>query len=356
MTIKVFYSWQSDINAKYNRYFQLDCLKAAIKKINQEFDLKESIREDHDTKGVPGSPDIATTILSKIESSDIFIGDITFVSFSESGRALSNPNVLIELGYAMHALGDERVINVINTSFGEADGNIPFDLAHKRWPISYELSDRNISDKAEVKKNLIDSFVSALKPYAKQPKVVGPKFASNGEKVKHQEVVRQQLSEYIQKINHEKLRRRVILRDLDRVDNYPEVSDDDGISPWFKVELAQLYHRGVQVFLQAGALSLCEDGSFRFRDTKSGEQGDERVFLVGEIPFVNIETINFDGDEYDYFPHIFCHFSEKNQEPYERLIFCKEIDMGHGYKHYSEIETLANVQENSKKYGLQYFA
>lgn len=356
MTIKVFYSWQSDTHAKYNRYFQLDCLKAAIKKVNQEFDLKESMREDHDTKGVSGSPDIATTILSKIESSDIFIGDITFVSFSESDRALSNPNVLIELGYAMHALGDERVINVINTSFGEAKGNIPFDLAHKRWPISYELSDKNISNKAEVKKKLIDSFVSALKPYAKQPKAVGLKFSSNGEKVRHQEVMRQQLSEYIQNINHGKLRRRVILRDLDRLDNYPEVSDDVGISSWFKVELAQLYHRGVQIFLGAGGLSLCEDGSYRFRDTKCREQGDERVFLVGEIPFTNIETINFDGDEYDYCPHIFCHFSEKSQEPYERLIFCKEIDMGHGYKHYSEIETLENVQENSKKYGLQYFA
>jgi hypothetical protein len=211
VTIKVFYSWQSDLNAKYNRYFQLDCLKAAVKKVNQEFDLKESMREDHDTKGVAGSPDIATTILFKIESSDIFIGDISFVSFSDNNRALSNPNVLIELGYAMHALGDERVINVINTAFGEPEGNIPFDLAHKRWPISYELSDKNFTDKAIVKKNLIDSFVSALKPYAKQPKVVGPKFSSNGDKVKHQEAVRKQLSEYIQKINHEKLRRRVIL-------------------------------------------------------------------------------------------------------------------------------------------------
>jgi hypothetical protein len=356
VTIKVFYSWQSDINAKYNRYFQLDCLKSAVKKINQELDLKESMREDHDTKGVAGSPDIASTILSKIENSDIFIGDITFVAFSDNNRALSNPNVLIELGYAMHALSDERVINVINTAFGEPKDNIPFDLAHKRWPISYELSDKNVSDKAVVKKALIESFVSALKPYAKLPKVAGPKFSSNSDKIKHQEEIRKQLSEYIQKINHEKLRRRVILRDLDRADHYPEASDGDGISSWFKVELAQLYHRGVQVFLQAGALSICEDGSYRFRDTQKGEQGDERVFLVGEIPFINIETINFDGDEYDYSPHIYCHFSEKNQEPYERLIFCKEIDMGHGYKHYSEVGTLSSVQENSKKYGLQYFA
>lgn len=356
MSIKIFYSWQSDINAKYNRHFQLDCLKLAVKKINQEFELKESMREDYDTKGVTGSPDIASTILLKIETSDIFIGDITFVSFSNKNRALSNPNVLIELGYAMHALGNERVINIINTAFGEPKGNIPFDLAHKRWPINYKLSEENYTDKAEVKKGLVDSFVSALKPYAKQPKIIGPSFSTNGEKIQHQEAMRKQLSEYIQKINHEKLRRRVILRDLDRNDQYPEVSDDEGISPWFKVELAQLYHRGVQVFLQAGALVLCEDGSFRFRDTKGGEKGDERVFLVGEIPFTNIETINFEGDEYDYFPHIFCHFAEKNHEPYERLIFCKEIDMGHGFKHYSEVETVENIQKNSEKYGIKYFS
>lgn len=357
MSIKVFYSWQSDINAKYNRYFQLDCLKAAVKKISQELDLKEPIREDHDTKGISGSPDISSSILLKIENSDVFIGDITFIAVSENERALSNPNVLIELGYAMHAVGDERVINIINTAFGEPKGNIPFDLAHKRWPITYKLSDKNYSDKAEVKTKLIGSLLSALKPFAKQPKVTGPKFSSNGEKVRHQEAIRKQLTEYIQKLNHENLRRRVILRDLDRTNHYPDISDEElGISAWFKVELAQIYHRGVQVFLQAGALVICDDGSYRFRDAKKGEKGDERVFLVGEIPFVNIETINFDGDEYDYFPHIFCHFSEENQEPYERLILCKEIDMGHGHKYYSEVESLDRVQQNSKKYGLQYFA
>lgn len=355
MTVKVFYSWQSDIKAKYNRYFQLDCLKAAIKRINQELELKEAIREDHDTKDVTGSPDIASTIFSKIENSDIFIGDITFISFSDKSRALSNPNVLIELGYAIHALGSERVINVVNTAFGELEGNMPFDLAHKRWPISYELSEKNFFEKEVVKQKLVELFVRALKPYAKTPKVSGPKFSKNSDKIRHQEAIRGQLSEYIQKITHEKLRRKVIIRDLDRSDHYPDVSDGEGIYPWFSVELAQLYHRGVQVFLRDGTLSKCEDGNYRFRDISKGEQGDERVFLVGEIPFINIETINFDGYEYDYIPHIYCHFSEDDHEPYERLIFCKEIDMGHGHKYYQEVETLSKVQENSKQYDLHDF-
>jgi hypothetical protein len=139
MCIKVFYSWQSDISRKYNHNFQLDCLKAAVKKLNRELELKVPIRTDHDTKDIAGSPDIASTILQKIEDSDVFLGDITFISFSHK-RALPNPNVLIELGYALHCLSDSRVINIINTAFGKPEGNIPFDLAHKRWPITYNLN------------------------------------------------------------------------------------------------------------------------------------------------------------------------------------------------------------------------
>ena len=346
MSIKIFYSWQSDIDSKYNRNFQLDCLKAAISKLNQELDLREPIRADHDTKDVAGSPDISSTILQKIESSDVFLGDITFIAFSDK-RALSNPNVLIELGYALHCLSDARVINIVNTAFGKPEGNIPFDLAHKRWPITYCLNEDNLSDKPTVKKELVNKICVALNPYINKPKITGPKYNNNAEKIQHQEKIRSEIGSYIQKINTEKLRRKVIIRDIDRADSYPEISNEKGISPWFKVELAQTYHRGVQVFLQAGALVTKDDGSLRFRDLKAGEKGDLRVFLVGEIPFLNIEVINWEGDEYDCYPHFYCHFFGKNDEPYERIIFCTEVDMGNGHKHYSEVDTFENIRKNS---------
>ncbi|HGS5804003.1 TPA: hypothetical protein ACMD0U_000257 [Vibrio parahaemolyticus] len=354
--MRVFYSWQSDTEAKFNRHFQLDCLKAAVKQINRELELDEPLREDHDTKGETGSPDIASTILNKIENCEVFLADITFVCHSERERALSNPNVLIELGYAMHAIGSGRIINIMNTAFGKPEGNIPFDLAHKRWPITYSLSSDNYSEKSQIKRDLVALLVQAIKPYAKQQKVTKPVFVNNAEKIRHIEEIRKQLGSYIQNINTQGLRRKVNIRDIDRVESYPEVMEDQGISPWFKVELAQPYHRGIQVFLRAGAIVSCDDGTYRFRDHSKGEKGDERVFLIGEIPFSNIVTINFDGDEYDYFPHIFCHFSELAGEPYERLIICKEIDMGNGHKYYSEIETLENMQRNSEKYGVKHFA
>jgi len=40
-----------------------------------------------------------------------------------------------------------------------------------------------------------------------------------------------------------------IVRDLKRMDVYPELSPSRGISPWFKVEIKGLYHRGLEVFL-----------------------------------------------------------------------------------------------------------
>ncbi len=352
--MKVFYSWQSDTEAKFNRHFQLDCLKAAVKKINRELELDEPIREDHDTKGITGTPDIASTILSKIESCEVFLADITFICHSEK-RALSNPNVLIELGYAMHALGSDRVINIMNTAFGEPKDKIPFDLAHKRWPITYNLSDDNYSKKPQIKANLIAVLVEAITPFAKQRKVTKPVFKNNAEKIKHEEELRKQLGDYIQEINNNKFRRRVIIRDVDRVSSYPEVAEEEGISPWFKVELANLYHRGVQVILNVGDVTLCDDGTYRFCDRSKGENGDERVFLIGEIPFSNIVTVNFDGDEYDYFPHIFCHFSEPKGEPYERLIICKKIEISHGHVYYSHIELFEKIQKNSEKHGVKYF-
>lgn len=40
-----------------------------------------------------------------------------------------NPNVLVELGYAVKTLGWERVICLCNTDFGK---EYPFDIAHNR--------------------------------------------------------------------------------------------------------------------------------------------------------------------------------------------------------------------------------
>lgn len=42
-----------------------------------------------------------------------------------------------------------------------------------------------------------------------------------------------------------------IVRDVARMDAYPEPDDSPwGISPWFKVEIKELYHRGLEMLLK----------------------------------------------------------------------------------------------------------
>lgn len=165
MTLSIFYSWQSDSPSKVNRYFIRDCLQQALKKLNNENLLEEAIRLDHDTAGIPGTPDIANTIFKKIENASVFVADLTLSSAAISGKKSPNPNVLIELGYAFCAISDSRVISVINTTFGEAS-QLPFDLSHKRWPIQYSLSDEDAENKTKIeneKNKLISTLYDAIR-------------------------------------------------------------------------------------------------------------------------------------------------------------------------------------------------
>lgn len=76
-----------------------------------------------------------------------------------------NPNVAIELGYAIARLGDEHVLMILNTAFGNRAG-LPFDIRHKGGPIMYELGEG--ASKPEIaaeKAKLVPSLVEALRPF-----------------------------------------------------------------------------------------------------------------------------------------------------------------------------------------------
>jgi hypothetical protein len=139
MTGKVFYAWQSDIDEHVNKRFIRKALDAAIKKLNADLETEEALRAQQDTEGVSGSPDLARTIFERIEAARAFIGDVTTVANSAK-RALPNPNVCIEYGWAIAKLGDEKVITVFNEAFGDWRTDRPFDMQHKRKPTIYRLS------------------------------------------------------------------------------------------------------------------------------------------------------------------------------------------------------------------------
>lgn len=146
MPLRVFYSWQSD--RRQNRNFIRSVLKSAIKELREDLALEEAQRDivlDQDTQGLPGTPAIADAILTKIRSAEAFVADLTFVddnlnADTADDRRTPNSNVMLEYGYALHALSEARIIGLLNEAFGHPR-DLPFDLAHRRWPIRFNLPD-----------------------------------------------------------------------------------------------------------------------------------------------------------------------------------------------------------------------
>ena len=71
---KVFYSWQSDLPSNKTRQFIRDSIDDAIM-FAQESEAIDAER-DEATEGTTGSPNIVTTLFSKIDECDFFIADI----------------------------------------------------------------------------------------------------------------------------------------------------------------------------------------------------------------------------------------------------------------------------------------
>ncbi|MFI5330802.1 MAG: hypothetical protein ACHQ2F_07175 [Desulfobaccales bacterium] len=170
MAITIFYSWQSDLPNRLNRTFIEKALEKAIKKLGQDMEVQEALRDedmklDKDTKGVPGTPAIAEEIFNKISNCGVFIADLTFVGKSINNRLLPNPNVLIEYGWALKALSNYRILIVFNSAFGEPTvANMPFDMRHLRNPITYHLNEAaNDKECKKVKENLVNDLFGALK-------------------------------------------------------------------------------------------------------------------------------------------------------------------------------------------------
>jgi hypothetical protein len=140
---KIFYSWQSDLPNSANRGFIETAIRIAIKNIASDDSIQLDPVIDRDTQGVPGSPDIATTIFEKIEEAQVFIGDVSIINGENTSRPTPNPNVLIELGYAIKTLGMRQILLVMNTAYGEPE-QLPFDLRGKRV-ITYRQSGEDTS-------------------------------------------------------------------------------------------------------------------------------------------------------------------------------------------------------------------
>src|SRR5437762_2680976 len=117
----VFYSWQSDLPNSTNRGFIQTALERAIEGIlDTELDLDVCL--DRDTQDIEGSPNIVQIILSKIGQCAVFVADVSIINASDQGGRLTpNPNVLFELGYALHALSWSNILLIFNEETGRIE-------------------------------------------------------------------------------------------------------------------------------------------------------------------------------------------------------------------------------------------
>jgi hypothetical protein len=138
--VKIFWSWQADTPGKTGRHFVRAALAKAVAALKQPEDIeepaagaaREALHLDHDRQGVAGSPGLAATIFRKIDAAAVFIADVTLVgstdavapegAVAKSLKRLINSNVAIEYGYAQRGLGDEAILMVQNTYYGDREG------------------------------------------------------------------------------------------------------------------------------------------------------------------------------------------------------------------------------------------
>ena len=152
MAFTIFYAWQSDQPNNLCRGLIGRALDDAKKLLDDDLEIQNAVRNieiDKDTQGIPGSPPVAEAILEKIRACNAFVADLTFIQTHRGDPGTPNPNVLIEYGYALSALGDQRIIGVFNEAFGKPE-DLPFNLQHKRWPIRYQVDDESQSEEAKL--------------------------------------------------------------------------------------------------------------------------------------------------------------------------------------------------------------
>jgi len=167
MESTIFYSWQSDLPPRINRNFIENALKKAVKSICNDVSIEAEPKVDQATRGVPGAPEIFNTILEKIESCEIFVCDVSIINSGTKARPCPNPNVLIELGYALKKLGWDRIIMLFNKAFGDPKNDSPFDIPDRRL-LCYRMNEDLLNNKLELDKErkcLESTFFKSLKLY-----------------------------------------------------------------------------------------------------------------------------------------------------------------------------------------------
>jgi hypothetical protein len=107
------------------------------------------------------------------------------------------------------------------------------------------------------------------------------------------------------------------------------------------------------MFATGPLVKLEGENKWRYRDWIKGEDG-EKFWSVGFIPYENVVDVNWDGDKYYNYPHVFCHFDGQRKQPYERVAYCQKFELD-GVPYFREIVESMQVHKASRKFRLKYF-
>lgn len=143
MIHSIFYSWQSDLPVSENKSYISSCLSKAVQKLKTEKKFSLEYVIDRATNNRIGTIDIADSIFKKINIAKLFVADISIInSKNRKYRKTPNPNVLLELGYAVRTIGWENVVCVYNTKYGKPE-DLPFDLRNRRLVLYNSDNDKS---------------------------------------------------------------------------------------------------------------------------------------------------------------------------------------------------------------------
>lgn len=180
----MFFSWESDLPASDTRQLIIDVLDETAK--------DGYAISDRDTKGEAGSPSIDEVIFRKIDECDVFVADISIINQKfvdkqkkeleensdvkhSTERPVMNPNVMLELGYAVSTKGWENVCLLFNTEYGDKE-SLPFDIRqHRRVDFSTRKTDDISKTKArenakQVIRRALEEQINQTRALATRPK------------------------------------------------------------------------------------------------------------------------------------------------------------------------------------------
>lgn len=160
-----------------------------------------------------------------------------------------------------------------------------------------------------------------------------------------------QFEEELNRNHREKLRKDIIVHDLQRLNEYPNSKPSKGISSWFRAALVGTYHKGALIWLGGNDLAQEPDGQWRYRREQDQTGSWVRADLLGKMPYEFVGNVNWEGDPYYHYPHLFCRFAGPGRQPYEEVVFAEARSFDSGRSYYSDLALAKSVKKRSEQLG-----